>query len=226
MAMPDLDADGYDFAGAVLTAAAGAALARVFDERVADTPGTRDGLDHPAIRDLARSPAVRALVEPVLGERAFAHRATLFDKTPTANWLVAWHQDLVVPVRERRDVPGFGPLSQKRGTWFVQPPIGVLQRLLAIRIDLDGSDATNGALRVLPGSHRDGVLLPAQIAALAARTAAVPCAVPAGGALRMRPLLLHASSRAVQPTHRRIVHLEFAPGPLADGIEFQATGGH
>jgi hypothetical protein len=175
--------------------------------------GTRDGLGIDAVRRLAASAEVRALVAPILGGAAFAFRATLFDKTPAANWLVAWHQDRVVPVRERTDEPGFGPWSQKRGVAYVQPPVAVLASLLAVRVDLDGSGPDRGGLRVLPGTHRDGVLAPDTIAACRARIAAVTPPVPALGALVMRPLLLHASSRANAPRHRRIVHLELAPAP-------------
>jgi hypothetical protein len=76
----------------------------------------------PEVRALAESPAVRALVEPVLGASAFPVRGILFDKTPDANWKVAWHQDLAIAVRERRDTPGFGPWSEKAGVTHVQPP--------------------------------------------------------------------------------------------------------
>jgi hypothetical protein len=167
-------------------------LRRVFDQLVGASPGNREGLRDPVVRAVAASSTIRALVEPALGPDAFAYRATLFDKTPTANWLVTWHQDLVVPVAERRDVPGFGPWSKKGDVWFVQPPVEVLRELLAVRIDLDGSDAANGALRVLPGTHRLGVLPPARTAELAATVAPVTCTVPAGGAMLMRPLLSRA----------------------------------
>lgn len=187
------------------------------------SPGERDGFRAASVRALARSPAVRTVIEAVLGSGAFAYRATLFDKTPTANWLVAWHQDLVIPVRERNDAPGFGPWSNKHGTWFVQPPASVLAASLALRVDLDGSNETNGALRVLPGTHHEGVLSAQRIADLAATVAAVPCHVPAGGALLVRPLLLHASSKATQPAHRRIVHLEFTAAPLPAPLAFRCT---
>ncbi len=36
----------------------------------------------------------------------------------------------------------------------------------------------------------------------------------------MRPLLLHASSEVSVPTHRRVIHLEYATCPLADGLEW------
>jgi len=51
---------------------------------------------------------LRTLVEPVIGPGAFATSALLFDKLPRANWLVAWHQDLTIAVRERFDTEGFG----------------------------------------------------------------------------------------------------------------------
>ena len=182
--------------------------------------GDRDGLEHAAVRTIAGADAVRSLVEPVLGRAAVAIRATLFDKTPRTNWLVAWHQDRVVPVQQRIDVAGYRAWSQKHGQWFVEPPLAVLENLLAVRLDLDGSDERSGGLRVVPGSHRHGVLTPAAITERAAAGPVVQPAVPAGGALCLRPLLLHASSRAVAAPHRRIVHLEFAPGPLPEPLAF------
>ena len=44
--------------------------------------------------------------------------------------------------------------------------------------------------------------------------------VARGGILAFRPLLLHASSPARQPRHRRVVHLEFAAVELAGGLEW------
>lgn len=220
MDLPALHADGFVIVADALDPALREALLPVFTGLGDHRAGDRTGLAHDAVCAVARSPRVRALVEPVLGPGAFAHRATLFDKTPTANWLVAWHQDLVVPVRERLETPGFGPWSAKPDGWHVQPPREVLEQLLAVRIDLDGSDAANGALRVLPGSHTFGVLRPERIEALAATTAAATCCVSAGGALCLRPLLVHASARASAPRHRRIVHLEFAGSELPGGLRF------
>jgi len=216
-----LATEGFDVVADVVCTERRAELTAEIERRLGDSPGDRDGFQSHLVQTLARSPAVRALVEPVLGSAAFAYRATLFDKTGTTNWLVAWHQDLVVPVAEPRNAAGFGPWSQKRGTWFVQPPASLLATLLAVRVDLDGSDETNGGLRVLPGTHRLGVLTPDRVAELNATRTPVSCRVPSGGALRMRPLLLHASSKALRPAHRRIVHFEFAASPLPDGLAFR-----
>lgn len=174
----------------------------------------------PQVRSLARMPSVRALVEPVLGAGCFVVRGILFDKTPQANWKVAWHQDLTIAVRERVDAPGFGPWSEKAGIPHVQPPAGVLERMLTVRVHLDPCGPENGPVQVLPGSHAHGRLAPDAIERLRAAGVPVPCTSARGGALVMRPALLHASSPATRPGHRRVVHLEFAAGDLPHGLEW------
>ena len=60
---------------------------------------------------------------------------------------------------------------------------------------------------------------------LLAATPAVDCLVEAGGAVVMRPLLLHSSRPADEPARRRVVHLEYAAAPLPGGLEwFEAVG--
>jgi ectoine hydroxylase-related dioxygenase (phytanoyl-CoA dioxygenase family) len=174
----------------------------------------------PQVRALARMPAVRALVEPVLGPGCFVVRGILFDKTPGANWKVAWHQDLTIAVREPRDAPGFGPWSEKAGIPHVQPPLEVLERMLTVRVHLDPCGPENGPVQVLPGSHAHGRLAPGDVARLRERGEPVPCTCGRGGALVMRPAILHASSPATRPGHRRVVHLEFAADDLPHGLEW------
>jgi ectoine hydroxylase-related dioxygenase (phytanoyl-CoA dioxygenase family) len=180
----------------------------------------RNLLSVPEIYALAASPHVRGLIEPLLGRDCFAVRGILFDKTPAANWRVPWHQDLRIAVRARRDIDGFGPWSRKAGVPHVQPPVAVLRGMLTVRLHLDNCDATNGPLLVLPGSHHNGCLSRDAIRQWRAHATAVSCEVPRGGALLMRPLLLHASGPATRPAHRRVVHLEFAAEPLPGGVEW------
>ncbi|HLL82624.1 MAG TPA: phytanoyl-CoA dioxygenase family protein [Longimicrobium sp.] len=174
----------------------------------------------PEVRALAESPAIRALVEPVLGASAFPVRGILFDKTPDANWKVAWHQDLAIAVRERRDTPGFGPWSEKAGVTHVQPPAAVLERMLTVRMHLDDCGLENGPVHVIPGSHRHGRLDAEATGRWRESAAAVPTCTGAGGALLMRPLLLHASSPSTTPAHRRVIHIEFAADDLPGGLEW------
>jgi ectoine hydroxylase-related dioxygenase (phytanoyl-CoA dioxygenase family) len=175
-----------------------------------------------AVRDFAASPKVCAALSPVLGQSFHAVRGILFDKTPGANWKVGWHQDLSIAVKNRIEVPGFAPWSQKAGVWHVQPPREVLENMLTLRLHFDECDEANGPLRVVPASHCNGKLAPDEINALRARNGQVICTCPRGGALWMRPLLLHASSPATSPRHRRVVHIEFACGELPGGLEWIA----
>jgi len=188
--------------------------------RRGETYAIRNLLDAvPAIRRLAASPAIRGLVEPALGAQAFPVRGLLFDKTPQANWKVPWHQDLSIAVKEKRDLAGFGPWSIKAGVVHVQPPPAILEGMLAVRIHLDDCGDLNAPVRVIPGSHLRGRLGAREIRQ-ASTAPAVSCTVGAGGVLLMRPLLLHASSAAQSPLHRRVIHLEFASGPLPGGLEW------
>lgn len=172
------------------------------------------------VREMRGHPLLVQLASEILGRPAFVVRTLLFDKTPGANWKVAWHQDLTIAVQERCDVTGFGPWSVKESTPHVQPPASLLERMITLRLHLDDCFAENGALRVLSGTHRRGRLTADEIAT--ARTVASEriCEVPRGGVLVMRPLLLHASSPAAAPRHRRVLHLEFATESLPQGLKW------
>jgi hypothetical protein len=176
----------------------------------------------PALREAVNSPPLRVLVQPFLGEACFPVRGILFDKVPGANWKVPWHQDLSIAVRERIEVEEFGPWSQKAGVLHVQPPARVLENMLTLRLHLDDRGLANGPLRVIPGSHQSGKLDAEKIAAWRQRAEEVVCALPRGGVLLMRPLLLHASSASQVPGHRRVLHIEWATQELPGGLQWCA----
>jgi hypothetical protein len=182
--------------------------------------GVRNLLDlSPDVRRLAAFPEVRRLVTPVLGDGAFAARAIFFDKVPGANWALGWHQDSVIAVAEQRDIPGFLAWGQRAGVWQVQPPPEILAGMVAVRVHLDDCGPENGPLRVIPGSHRHG-WLDNEIGRWKRDFEPVTCLVSAGGAVAMCPLILHASSKAVAPSHRRVIHIEYASGELPGGLEW------
>ena len=174
----------------------------------------------PEVAALAESPAIRALVTPMLGSGCFPVRGILFDKTADANWKIVWHQDLSVAVAEKREAAGFGPWSEKAGVVHVQPPASVLERMLTVRLHLDDCDETNGPVQVLPGTHREGRLTNEQIQRYRQEIESVVCTTPSGGALLMHPLLLHASSASQAPRHRRVIHLEYAADALPGGLQW------
>jgi len=179
----------------------------------------RDLLDEvPEIERFIRGDALRCAVERLLGREAFAVKVLWFDKTPDSNWGVGWHQDQVIAVRRRVETPGFGPWSTKNGTPHVRPPAAVLERMLTLRLSLDPCGPDNGPLRVVPGSHLDGLL--AEEVVRDRVVAPVDCCLEAGDAIAMRPLLLHASSKAAKPSRRRVLHVEFASGDLPGRLEW------
>jgi ectoine hydroxylase-related dioxygenase (phytanoyl-CoA dioxygenase family) len=194
-------------------------------DALADDQKERGGIRNlfdaaPAARELASSDAVRAIAEVILGPHCFAVRALLFDKTTSANWKVVWHQDLTIAVRERATVAGFGPWSEKEGVVHVQPPIEFLERMLAVRVHLDDCGVDNGPVRVLPGSHRVGRLTGEAIDSWRDSRPAVNCLAERGAILAFRPLILHASSPAKVPGHRRVIHFEFAADELPAPLEW------
>jgi ectoine hydroxylase-related dioxygenase (phytanoyl-CoA dioxygenase family) len=197
------------------------------DESLASSPlprsraGMRHALRDPAIHAIAREPRLRAIAQEVLGCDPFPFRATLFDKSPASNWLVVWHQDTALPLRERRELPEWGPWSVKDGVIYAHAPATVLSRVVALRLHLDDSTHENGPLRVLPGTQTMGVLNDDAIHDLSTQVSAVDCLVPRGGVLVMRPLIVHASSKSRGKMQRRVLHFEYAAcTSFANGLEF------
>jgi ectoine hydroxylase-related dioxygenase (phytanoyl-CoA dioxygenase family) len=161
------------------------------------------------IQSLAADPRLLEIAADTLGEGARPFGATLFDKSPRANWLVVWHQDTALPLQARRDLPGWGPWSVKRGVVYAHAPAAALNRVVALRVHLDDSTTANGPLRVLPGSHALGVLQDDEIARLAASVQPVECLASRGSIVMMRPLVVHSSSKAAVPAPRRVIHIEY-----------------
>jgi ectoine hydroxylase-related dioxygenase (phytanoyl-CoA dioxygenase family) len=80
----------------------------------------------------------------------------------------------------------------------------------ALRIHLDDSTTHNGPLRVLPGTHTQGVLSDDAIQELASQIVPVDCLVQQGGVLVMKPLIVHASSKSQLEMPRRVLHIEYS----------------
>jgi predicted DNA-binding transcriptional regulator YafY len=138
----------------------------------------------------------------------FLTKAIYFDKSPESNWYVTWHQDTTINVKVKIEVDGFSGWTKKENFYSVKPPEDFLKKTLTVRIHLDDTDETNGALKVMPGSHNKR--LSNEEAQLISQNG-IPfiCEIEAAGIHLMRPLLLHASSKATSQKHRRVVHLEF-----------------
>jgi ectoine hydroxylase-related dioxygenase (phytanoyl-CoA dioxygenase family) len=200
-------------------------LSQVFQKQAEAAKGRIGGVRNllqinPFISQFSRSPAILALLQHAAGSPAFPVRSIFFDKNPGANWLVPWHQDLAIAVAAQIETPGFSGWSIKDGAMHVHPPNEILAGMLTLRVHLDDCEAGNGALKVIAGSHRDGKLSAEEIGQWIRTHRETVCEIPKGGALLMRPLLLHSSSPADAPSHRRVLHIEYATQKLPNGLRW------
>ena len=182
--------------------------------------GVRHAMKHPSIARIANEASMMRIAETILGDGAVPFRATLFEKLPDSNWLVAWHQDTALPLRHREETPGWGPWSVKDGVTYAHAPARALEQVIALRLHLDDSTAQNGPLRVLPGTQTIGVLTDDEIHGLSETAEAIDCLMPLGGVVAMRPLVIHASSKSQMELPRRVLHIEYASSlQPADNLE-------
>jgi hypothetical protein len=186
-------------------------------------PGTRTLLANAWCARLARRLLADDALAGILPEGYVAVQCALFEKSGAVNWLVPVHQDLSIPVRARVDADGLRGWSLKEDGWYVQPPLAVLEKLVAVRLHLDECGPDDGPLYVIPGSHGQGVI--DARAAAAMRASEHACLARAGDALVMRPLLLHRSSKSTGASRRRVLHFLFAPACMPQGIEWREQEG-
>jgi ectoine hydroxylase-related dioxygenase (phytanoyl-CoA dioxygenase family) len=182
--------------------------------------GVRHAMRFASVRALATDGRLLGMARRILGDCALPFKATMFDKSPITNWLVAWHQDTALPLEKQRETPEWGPWSVKDGVTYAHAPASALSKILALRIHLDDSTLENGPLRVLPGTHVLGVLSDNAMHDLSMKIQSVDCPVPKWGVLAMRPLTVHASSKSLAVHPRRVLHIEYAEtAAIADGLE-------
>lgn len=173
-----------------------------------------------SISKLARDVKVMSIARSFLNSRVSLVRAMFFDKTPDKNWYVTWHQDKTVTLNKKIELKGWGPWSIKDKVQHVQPPVSVLNNMVTIRLHIDSADEKNGCLKVFPGTHECGILKQMDIDEIVENSRAVSCIVEARDAVIMRPHILHSSSKSEEPSHRRVVHLEYSSFELPDGASW------
>ncbi len=174
--------------------------------------GSRCLLDRSVVREAAEVLRDQLWRDGMLPVGAVAVQAIAFDKSPSANWKVPWHQDLLFPMARTVTASGYSLPGVKDGVPYARPPLAVLESLLAVRLHLDCCDEDNGPLRVSPGTHRLGIVASDNAAEMAVQHGAVTCLAGEGDAVLMKPLALHASSQARRAGHRRVLHLVFHTG--------------
>jgi Phytanoyl-CoA dioxygenase (PhyH) len=189
-------------------------IEQLIDDDIGGGAGTRRLIDRPWCSRLADRLTWDTRLSDALPVDARSVQCTLFVKSTVSNWQVSLHQDLSIPVAERVDNPEYRGWSEKEGELFVQPPVSILNDVVAVRLHIDECDEHNGALRVVPGSHRLGRLPASEARRVRNAQGEVCVRVPRGGAMVMKPLLLHASSKVSINNRRRVLHFVFGPASL------------
>jgi ectoine hydroxylase-related dioxygenase (phytanoyl-CoA dioxygenase family) len=165
----------------------------------------KDNLD---IAQKVLTPKLLAIIESIAPRCEQSIKSIYFDKPPNANWIVNWHQDLTINLSEKTDILNFKNWRTIENRTVVQPSLDVLEHIFTVRIHLDECTQENGALRVIEGSHREGVVDLRQWMDKVKRSITT-CEVRRGGVMIMKPLLVHSSRRTENQKNRRVIHIEF-----------------
>ena len=174
-----------------------------------DTSGSRTLLSDPCFAELSVRCREHAGLQTLL-QNLVAVQCTFFRKSQDHNWSIRLHRDTLIPVKGNGQWPRAGI---KEGLQFVRPDRPFLDRCVAVRISLD--DVPEGDLIVVPNSHLG--------AANCDRNPTLTVRVPQGGALIMRPTLLHASAKLQCSQDRRVLHYLFAPKELPAGYQWHCA---
>ncbi|MCF1422935.1 phytanoyl-CoA dioxygenase family protein [Mangrovimonas futianensis] len=170
----------------------------------------------PELSDLLFNEKLIELISDLSESEYFLTKAIYFDKPSKSNWFVAYHQDLSISVDQKMELENYTNWTFKKGQYGVQPPIEVLEDTITIRIHLDKTNRNNGALKVIPKSHLNGIIR-AESKDWNLDKEYV-CEVEKGGAMLMKPLTLHASNRTTNGMKRRVIHLEFNKHNLTEPL--------
>jgi hypothetical protein len=165
--------------------------------------------------------ALNALAQELLpGARPV--RVVAFNKTEDNNWTLPWHQDRVVALRERIEMPGFANWTNKAGIWHAEPPVELLERMIFARIHLDPANTENGCLQLALGTHARGKIAAADAEAIASAAPLENCVAERGDVLFAKALILHRSLPSRSSTRRRAVRIDYCAEPLPPPLDWAA----
>ena len=160
--------------------------------------------EQPALRSMLFSPLMADICRATLGDDAYFFMDQYVVKGPERGMAFSWHQDSGY-------VAGNGGPPD-------HPPY------LTCWCTLDDATIENGTMRVIPGSHRGGLIAHERQEAtadlgVAMADSGVALAVPAGSIVAFSSLLLHATGANLSDHPRRVYLAQYTPRPLlnADG---------
>ena len=224
--LSDPDAQTFARSGALrFPSAIDSANLQGIENAIAGLPPNQAGIRIHGISDLEPflhpTGPIGAVAARVLGSTCHPVRVILFDKTPTTNWRLGWHQDRTIAVLTRIDVDGFGRWTCKQGLTHVAPPFSVLAGMVTLRLHLDPVSATNAPLLIAPGSHRYGRTPETDVPRVVRECGTLTCLAQVGDIWLYATPILHASEAAVAPDRRRVLQVDFAAGELPGGLQWR-----
>jgi hypothetical protein len=161
--------------------------------------GMRNALQNPFFAAFARAPRLLSVANDVLGAEAFPFRARCSTSLRIPIGALRGIKTEALPLRERLEIEGWGPWSVKHGITYALAPSEAMSKVIALRVHLDDSIASNGPLRVCPE----------------------PTSWACWTMNRwMEPLIVHSSSKSQTDKPRRVLHIEYtASACIANGPE-------
>ena len=183
--------------------------------------GVREFLfNHRDICKLVINTKLKEIVKQISPSCTKSIKSIYFDKPPTSNWIVNWHQDLTINLSNRSNVDGYKNWREKDERIVVQPNRELLENIFTIRIHLDNCTKENGALRVIENSHSNGAKKITEWNKTQSDIETT-CEVQKGGVLIMKPLILHSSRRTENNQNRRVIHIEFTAKQLPGDLKWK-----
>ncbi len=166
----------------------------------------------PSVEKMLFNTTLKNILEDFFGKNYFVVKSIYFDKPEESNWFVAYHQDLTISVNKKLEIDGFSNWTVKQNQFSVQPNEEILKNIVTIRIHLDDTNEENGALKIIPKSHEEGIV---RLDTFDFKNyEEISGNVQKGGIMIMKPLLFHASNKTTNKERRRVIHLEFSNSNL------------
>jgi len=203
------ESDGFVVIGEILDQQSLLALEAKCESEIQAKIGTRNLLRCDWVNELAQKIIQHKAIQSLLPKNSVTVQCNYFSKDTESNWSVSLHRDLSIPVKSKISSNKWTGWSRKEGTFYAQPPKQVLSNIVAVRLHLEDNNSENGALEVVAGSHND----------FNNNNKPTLSLVPTGGALVMKPLLLH-SSKKLKSAKRRVLHFVFGPEKLPNDAEW------
>jgi ectoine hydroxylase-related dioxygenase (phytanoyl-CoA dioxygenase family) len=178
-------------------------------------PGKRLDLGNPKLNGLAKTALLFSSLDACLPNPRLV-RAVEFFKHPSKSWALGWHQDRVISVPKKFEAAGYKNWTRKQGGWHCEPPTAILENLVFATFLLSDVTEENGPMEIAVGSHHLGVVSDNKAQEHSEKFDKVKVTGKAGDVFLVKGLTLHRSLKAMTPSHRHSLRLDFSNASLSN----------